>query len=212
MTSCCEDKSDVIERLHGRQSRTLKIVLTINVALFAAELTAGLMSGSTALMGDSLDNLGDALAYGLSLYAVGRDGGVKARVAIFKAAMIFIAGVFVLTQVLIRAAAPSMPVFETMGIMSAIAMLANGTCLLLLTRYRDDDVNMRSVWECSRNDIASNASVLVAGLGVWLTSSAWPDLAVGLALAALFLYSSGTIFRDALRALKIAEGTGSNLK
>ena len=72
MADCCEDKVCALDALRERQSSTLKQVLAINAVMFVVELTAGVVSGSTALLSDSLDNLGDALTYGLSLYAVSR--------------------------------------------------------------------------------------------------------------------------------------------
>ena len=73
---------------------------------------------------------------------------------------------------------------------------------------------MRSVWLCSRNDIIANVSVLFAALGVWLTNSGWPDLVVGVGIAALFLRSAGHVLKDALvtyaahkRALRRASRT-----
>lgn len=207
MALCCEEKTCAIEQLRERQLSTLKVVLAINIVLFGVELSAGLLAGSSALMSDSLDNLGDALTYGLSIYAVGRSVRTKSLIAMFKALMILVAGILVLVQVLIRATDPSLPVFQTMGIVSLIALAANSICLVMLTRHREDDVNMQSVWECSRNDIASNASVFVAGIGVWFTRSAWPDLLVGLALAILFLYSSAMILRNALGTLHKASET-----
>lgn len=61
---------------------------------------------------------------------------------------------------------------------------------------------MSSVWECSRNDVASNIAVFVAAGGVWLSHSGWPDILVGLALALLFLKSSTKVIRSAILELK----------
>ncbi len=96
MAHCCEDKACAIEALQTRQSSTLKLVLAINAVMFVLELAAGLLAGSTALLSDSLDNLGDALTYGLSLYAVARGVRAKAKVALFKGGLILSAGLFVL--------------------------------------------------------------------------------------------------------------------
>jgi Co/Zn/Cd efflux system component len=71
--------------------------------------------------------------------------------------------------------------------------------LALLWRRRADDLNMRSVWLCSRNDVTANAGVLLAALGVAFTGSAWPDIAVGAGIAALFLTSACGVIRAALR-------------
>ena len=202
MSECCSDKECAIEVLKARQSTTLKIVLLINAVMFVVELASGLLAKSTALLSDSLDNLGDAATYGLSLYAVSRSPRAKAKVALFKGALIMTAGVFVLIQLGYRIARPEVPVFETMGIVSLLALAANAVCLALLWKHRTEDVNMSSVWQCSRNDIASNLAVFVAAGGVWLARSPWPDLVVGLALAALFLRSAVRVIKDALYALR----------
>lgn len=201
MADCCDDKVCAIEALKERQSTTLRIVLAINVVMFFVELASGLWARSSALLADSLDNLGDAATYGLSLYAVARGARAKAKVALFKAALILSAALFVLGQVIYAAMHPGVPIFEAMGIVSLIALAANGTCLALLWKHRSEDVNMSSVWECSRNDIASNIAVFIAAFFVWASDSAWPDLVVGLLLAALFFRSAVTVTRAALRDL-----------
>lgn len=202
MSDCCENKSCAIDVLSERQSVTLKIVLAINAIMFVVELAAGLLAGSTALLSDSLDNLGDALTYGLSLYAVGSDTRSKAIVALFKGGLILAAGFFVVGQVAYKVFVPTLPVFETMGAISVLALLANGACLGLLWKHRSEDINMSSVWACSRNDIASNIAVLVAAVGVWFTQAGWPDLLVGSALACLFLWSAIRVLRGAMSALQ----------
>lgn len=204
MDSCCENKACALEALRERQGRTLKIVLAINAVMFVAELGSGLAARSTALMSDALDNLGDALTYGASLYAVPRGAEAKARVALFKGGLILLAGLFVLGQVVYRLAVPAQPIFETMGAVSLLAAAANGTCLALLWKHRREDVNMSSVWECSRNDIASNLAVFVAAGAVWLFDARWPDLVVGGLLSALFLRSALRVLRDASLALHTA--------
>ena len=202
MTDCCSDKECAIEALKARQSATLRIVLAINAVMFVVELTSGLLAKSTALLSDSLDNLDDALTYGLSLYSVSRGARSKAKVALFKGGLILTAGLFVLGQVIYGALHPGVPVFETMGIVSLVALGANATCLALLWKHRAEDVNMSSVWECSRNDIASNIAVFIAAGAVWLTQAGWPDLVVGLALASLFVRSAVGVSVDALRELR----------
>jgi len=186
----------------ARQRATLKIVLAINAVMFLVELAAGVFARSTALLSDSLDNLGDAATYGLSLYAVSRGARSKAKVALFKSGLILAAGLFVSGQVIYSILHPGVPVFEAMGIVSVIALAANLTCLALLWKHRLEDVNMSSVWECSRNDIASNIAVMVAAAAVWLLQSGWPDVIVGGLLACLFLRSAFNVLANALRELR----------
>jgi Co/Zn/Cd efflux system component len=202
MADCCNDKACEIEALRTRQSSTLKIVLGINAAMFLVELTAGLLSGSVSLVADSLDMLGDALVYGFSIYVVARGARMKANAALFKGGIMAVFGLFVLGQAVYKIAFPQVPVFEAIGAIGLLALATNGICFALLWRHRTDDINMSSVWLCSRNDIIANVSVLFAAVGVWLTHSGWPDILVGLALAALFLRSALFVLRGAITELR----------
>lgn len=205
MANCCQDKTCEIEALRGRQSFTLKIVLGINAVMFVVEMIAGLMSGSLSLLGDSLDMLGDALVYGFSIYVIGRGARMKAWAALIKGGIMAAFGLFVLGQAVFNILHPHVPVFEAIGVIGALALAANSLCLFLLWRHRTDDINMRSVWLCSRNDIIANVAVLFAACGVWLAGSAWPDIVVGLALAALFIQSSLSVLREARDELRTTD-------
>lgn len=202
MADCCNDKACGIDALRSRQSATLKAVLGINAVMFIVELTAGLLGNSVSLVADSLDMLGDALVYGFSLYVVARGAAMKARAALFKGGIMMAFGLFVLGQAIYRIVFPQLPVFETIGAIGLLALAANGACFFLLWRHRADDINMSSVWLCSRNDIIANVSVLFAAAGVWFTHSGWPDILVGLALAVLFLRSALFVLREAIKELR----------
>jgi Co/Zn/Cd efflux system component len=202
VSTCCDDKACAVEALRESQASTLKAVLAINAVMFVVELTAGLIAGSTALLSDSLDNLGDALTYGLSIFAISKDARAKAKVALFKGLLILLAALFVLAQVGYRALYGATPLFEAMGAVSLLALIGNSVCLALLWKHRTADVNMSSVWECSRNDIAGNIAVLVASASVWLTGSRWPDLLVGSLLSAWLLLSSARVLKSGLSELR----------
>ena len=199
MSDCCSDTACELEKLRLRQAATLKAVLAINIVMFSVEITAGLYAGSTALLADSLDMLGDALVYAFSLYVVGRSDAWKSGAALIKGIIMGVFGLFVLGQAVFKMLNPDVPHYQLIGIVGLLALLANSACLALLWRHRAEDVNMRSVWLCSRNDIIANVSVLVAALGVWLTHSQWPDIVIGLGIAGLFLRSAIHVIRDAIR-------------
>lgn len=202
MADCCNDKACEIEALRARQSSILKIVLVINAVMFAVELTAGLLARSVSLVADSLDMLGDALVYGVSIYVVARGAKMKAMAALFKGGTMLTFGLFVLGQAIYKIMFPHVPAFEAIGAVGLLALAANSLCLGLLWRHRADDINMSSVWLCSRNDIIANVSVLFAALGVWFTNSGWPDILVGMALAALFLRSALFVVRSAITEIR----------
>jgi cation diffusion facilitator family transporter len=197
MVDCCIDKTCAINRLRERQTATLRIVLVVNAAMFFVELVSGLLAGSVALLADSLDMLGDALVYGFSLYVVARSPVWKARAALAKAAVMGFFGVFVLGQLVHKLLFAQPPIVETMGAVGALALAANGICFALLWRHRAEDINMRSVWLCSRNDLLANVLVLLAALAVWLTLSPWPDIIVGGLICAVFLRSAFLVAREA---------------
>ncbi|MBK8871875.1 MAG: cation transporter [Elusimicrobia bacterium] len=89
-----------------------------------------------------------------------------------------------------------------MGAVGVAALAANALCLLLLYKHKDDDINMRSTWLCSRNDVLANLGVmLAAALVLWL-GSPWPDIVIGGVIAAMILISSIGILREALHELK----------
>lgn len=201
MSKCC-NHNDIPNKLHERQRGTLRIVLVINVIMFIVILFAALVAKSTALMADSLDNLGDALTYALSLYAVSRGASVKAKVALFKGCLILLAAIAVAAQIIYKLFVPSVPLFEIMGSFSILGLAANSACLFLLWRHRDEDVNMSSVWECSRNDIASNLSVFIAAGAVWFTGSGWPDIVVALGLVWLLMSSAIRVISSAMAELR----------
>lgn len=201
MSGCC-DQDCSLDRLRVRQRGTLKAVLGINAVMFLVIVVAALYGESSALLADSLDNLGDALTYGLSLYAVSRGATVKAKVALFKGGLILLAALVVAVQIAYRLVVPVTPLFEIMGIFSLLGLAANSICLFLLWRHRHEDVNMSSVWECSRNDIASNLSVFVAAGAVWFTGSGWPDIAVALGLLWLLMRSAMRVISSAMAELR----------
>jgi Co/Zn/Cd efflux system component len=195
---CCAVTADV----PARQRRVLQTVLAINGAMFVVELVASLLAHSTALLADSVDMLGDAIVYGFSLYVVGRGAGWAARAALLKGGIMAAFGAGVLVEVVLKLAHGLVPAVEIMTGVGLLALAANGGTLLVLWRRRADDVNMRSAWLCSRNDVIANGAVLLAAGGVALTGSAWPDVAVGLLIAALFTTSAVDVLRTARRELR----------
>ena len=199
MDACCE-----VRPVQQSQRRVLRIVLWINLAMFALEFGAGLLAHSTALLADSVDMLGDAVVYGFSLYVIGRGAQWQARGALLKGGIMaaFAAGIAVeIAMKLARGVTPDSGVMSAIG---AVAFLANASVLAFLWRRRADDLNMRSAWLCSRNDVVANAGVLVAAAAVMLSGSAWPDIVTGLAIAALFGASAAGIIRRALSARRPA--------
>lgn len=205
--SCCQNKDAELEALKAEQSRLLTIVLLINAVMFVVEMGAGLYAHSSALKADSLDMLGDALVYGFSLYVVSKDQIWKARAALLKGMIMGIFGLGVLLETGFKIMAPVTPYSSTMLSIGLLAFAANAICLILLTRHKSDDINMKSVWICSRNDIIANSGVLLAAGAVFMTGSHWPDVIMGTLMATLFLQSSVGVIQEARAEQKAAGST-----
>jgi Co/Zn/Cd efflux system component len=195
---CCDSKANELEILWSRQSRIVWVVLAINSTMFLAESMAGLLAGSAALLADSLDMLGDALVYGVSLAVIGRSPQSRAGAATLKGAVMLLFGFGVLAEVAYKLYSHDVPESVIMSVTAAVALVANSICLLLLTSHRTDDINMRSAWICSRNDLAANIGVILAAAGVFLTKSIWPDIIIGVLITGLFLTSSIRVLGQAI--------------
>ncbi|MCC6879561.1 MAG: cation transporter [Rhodocyclaceae bacterium] len=196
---CCENKSCEIEALAAQadQRRVLIAVLAINAAMFVIEFGGGLAARSAALMADSVDMLGDALVYGLSLFALSRSARWKAGAALAKGVFILGLGAAVLVEIGLKIAYGAPPKSGLMLGFGALALAANLVCLALLWRFRRLDVNMSSTFECSRNDVIANVGVLAAAGGVAVFASPWPDIAVAAVIAAFFLRSAVKVLGEA---------------
>ena len=204
---CCSAKGCELEQLAGQadQRRVLIIVLLINAVMFVAEFGAGLVAGSTALMADALDMLGDALVYGVSLLAITRSDRWKAGAAAFKGAFILLLGVGIVINVVAKISSGVPPSSTLMLVFGTAALAANVNCLSLLWRFRKQDVNIASTFECSRNDVISNVGVLIAAGAVAILSSPWPDILIGGAMAMIVLRSAVRVLRASLPQLRRQE-------
>jgi cation diffusion facilitator family transporter len=205
MDTCCEAKAEELSALRGEQKKVLTIVLVINAVLFFVEAGAGLLAQSTALLADSLDMLGDALVYGFSLYVLWRSAELKALAAMLKGVVMAVFGFGVLSEAVYKAMVGVIPSAETMGIIGLLVLVGNGLCFFLLLRHRADDINMRSTWLCSRNDIVANCAVLVAAGGVAFFQSIWPDVVTGAVIAFLFLRTAFGVLTDSIQQYRMLQ-------
>jgi Co/Zn/Cd efflux system component len=198
---CCQDVARELAQTAERR-RILRVVLAINVVVFLAEFGVGWIARSVAVQADSLDALGDALVYVITLSVLDRSLRARAWATATKGLIQLAFGLGVLGAAVSHLVGTVAPTPALMGIAASGALAANLACFLLLFRFRDGDLNMRSVWLCSRNDVIGNAATLVVAGLVAVTGSGWPDVIVGGALAMLFLKTSWTVLRSARGPLR----------
>jgi Co/Zn/Cd efflux system component len=179
--------------------RALWVVIGINASMFVVEMIAGSLAGSQALQADALDFFGDSLTYGISLFVLGMSLRVRATAALLKGISLALMGIWVFGSTAYQILVLGVPSAPVMGAIGALALAANLASVLVLMRYKDGDANVRSVWLCSRNDAIGNVAVMLAAGGVFVTGTAWPDLAVAGLMAGLFLWSSAQIIAQGLK-------------
>ena len=194
---CCQSKAKELKKLQKRQSKILWIILIINAVMFVVEFSGGIKAGSLSLTGDSLDMLGDALVYGCSLYVIQKGRKAQIQAAMLKGGIMFLSAIAVFARATYQLFAQTVPTVQLMSEIGILALVANLICFLLLIRHRNDNINMSSVWLCSRNDIIANISVLITAGLVALTDSFLPDFILGLFLTVVFAQSAGKVLTQA---------------
>ncbi len=160
---CCSNKSRDLERLarQADQRRVLLAVLAINAAISVIESSAGVIARSAAPMVNSVDLLGDALVYGISLYAVARSERWEGGAALVKGGFILPFGVGVMIEIAVKISTCVPPESTVMLGIAAPTLFANLACLKLLWRFRTQDVTMASTFKCSRNDVIADSGVML---------------------------------------------------
>lgn len=179
----------------AREARTLELLLAINAAMFVTEMTVAWFAESTGLLADSLDMLADAAVYGLALYAVGRAASAKLRAAHVSGWLQAALAVGALVEVVRRGVVGSEPESPLMIGMASVALVANASCLWLVTKHRAGGAHMKASMIFSANDVLANIGVIAAGALVALTGSQYPDLAIGTLIAAVVLLGARRILR-----------------
>ncbi len=200
MSDCCDD--NCAGDLSGEKKKILLIVLVLNALMFVVEFSLGWLAASTGLMADSLDMLADAVVYGISFLVVHGTMQQKAGAALINGCLQTLLVFVVLYSVISHFLAGTVPDSFSMGWVAALALLVNLICFILLSRYRNGDINLRSTWLCSRNDMVANIGVIVAALLVAVLQAGWPDLLIGCVIALFVLRSALGIIKDSLGVLR----------
>lgn len=196
--SISADNYATIDNTH-KESKLLWQVLAINFFFFVLEFTTGFISNSMGLVADSLDMLADSIVYGLALFGVGGLMVRKKNIARLAGYFQLTLAVFGMIEVTRRfIGLEAVPAFQTMIVISILALAGNGTCLYLLQKNNSKDAHMQASMIFTSNDVIVNLGVIVAGVLVYLTNSKYPDLIVGTIV--FFLVGQG-----ALKILKLSK-------
>lgn len=190
--SVSADNYETIPDNTNRERQLLWQVLAINFFFFALELTTGFISKSMGLVADSLDMLADSIVYGLALFAVGGTIAQKKNVAKSAGYFQLTLAIFGFIEVVRRfVGLETIPAFQTMIIISILALIGNTLCLYLLQKSKSKDAHMQASMIFTSNDVIVNLGVILAGGLVYLTNTKYPDLIVGAIV--LFIVGHGAI-------------------
>lgn len=200
MSCGCEAMTDSIA-----QRRALLIALGLNASMFVIGFIAGIVAQSTGLIADSLDMLGDALAYSIALSAVHRGDLFKARAAKASGSVLLVLGLGVLFDAIRRGVVGASPKSGVMMGVAGLSLAVNSTVLYLLGRYRNREVHLRATWIFTRVDVIANAAVIFSGFTILVTGFRFIDLIVGAAIGLYVLKEALEILRQARKAREKAE-------
>jgi Co/Zn/Cd efflux system component len=186
--------------------RAVGVVALLNLAYFGVEFAIALAIGSVALFADSIDFLEDASVNVLILVALGWSLRLRARVGMVLAGIILIPGLATLWTATEKVLLPVPPDPLPLTLTGLGALVVNATCALILAGYRRHGGSLtRAAFLSARNDVLANAAIILAGLiTAHLWRSAWPDLVVGLAIAAMNADAAREVWQAARQEQRIA--------
>ena len=180
--------------------RTLFIVAALNLAYFGVEFAVALVIGSVSLFADSIDFLEDAAINVLILLAMRWSATSRSAVGKLLAGIILIPGLATLWMTWEKIALPVPPAPLPLSITGAGALLVNFACAVLLVQFKHHGGSLGlAAFLSARNDVLANAAIVLAGLVTHATQSIWPDLLVGLGIAAMNADAAGDVYRAAGR-------------
>ena len=162
------------------------LVAILNLAYFGVEFAVALAIGSVSLFADSVDFLEDASVNFLIAIAIGWSATSRARVGMALAGILFIPGLATLWTAWEKFLAPMPPAPLPLSLAGVGALAINLSCALMLLQFRAHSGSLtRAAFLSARNDVLANVAIIAAGLVTAYTLSGWPDLIVGLAIAAM---------------------------
>ena len=177
---------DTLDPTDSALRRAVTLVALANLAYFFVEFAVARRIGSVSLFADSVDFLEDASVNFLIFAALGWSARNRARVGMFLAAVLLVPALALLWTTWQKFSSPVPPDPMLLSATGLGALLVNVGCALLLARFRHASGSLtRAAFLSARNDAFANVAIVAAGLITLRWASAWPDLLVGLAIAAM---------------------------
>ncbi len=180
--------------------RAVLVVALLNLAYFGVEFSVALRIGSVSLFADSVDFLEDTSVNLLILVALGWSAKNRARLGMALAGILLVPGLAAVWTAVQKFSAPVAPEALPLTLTGGGALLVNLACAFILARFRHHAGSLtRAAFLSARNDALANVAIIAAGLVTAATLSLWPDLIVGLGIAALNADAAREVYLRAKR-------------
>jgi Co/Zn/Cd efflux system component len=178
--------------------RIVLIVALLNLGYFGVEFVAAIRIGSVSLFADSVDFLEDTAINLLIFVALGWTAIRRARVGMVLAALMLVPGLAFLWSLVQKYLDPVPPDAFVLTLVGLGALAVNLTAALLLARHRAVQGSLtRAAFLSARNDALANVAIIAAGVLTAAHPSVWPDVIVGLAIAAMNLDAAHEVWEAA---------------
>jgi Co/Zn/Cd efflux system component len=178
--------------------RTVRNVAALNLFYFVIEFTVALVIGSVSLFADSVDFLEDGAVNLLILAGLGLTARRRAKLGMLLAAIILVPALATLWTAWQNYLSGAVPEPVPLSITGAGALIVNAFCAWLLAPFRTSGGSLtRAAFLSARNDVIANVAIIAAGLLTALAGSNWPDLIIGLAIAALNANAAREVYEEA---------------
>lgn len=190
----------VNERAASRQlHRAVTLVALLNILYFGIEFAVALVIGSVSLFADSVDFLEDTSVNLLILIGLAWSARNRARLGMVLALVLLVPGLATLWTAWLKFGQPIAPNSLALSVTGCGALTVNLTCALLLARVRHHGGSLtRAAFLSARNDAAANVAIITAGaVTAFVWRSSWPDLIIGLAIAAMNLDAAKEVWDTA---------------
>lgn len=182
--------------------KALHRVFAIHIFMFLVSFAAAMLARSSSVFADSIDFIGDAGGYALSLYVLRKTQIVRASVSIAKSFTMMGFGLLVLVYALQRYIEGTIPDYEIMIFAGLAGILSHLVCIAFLWKFRNGDSNQVSVWICTINDLFCNSITVIAAILVWYTNSIIPDIVAAILIVSIAIYGAWVILKRALKEIK----------
>jgi Co/Zn/Cd efflux system component len=197
-------KDRVSEPNHSALRTAVKFVAAANLAYFFVEFGIARRIGSVSLFADSIDFLEDAAVNLLILIALGWKAAHRARVGRLLSLVLLIPGLAVIWSAWQKFRLPTPPEPWLLSATGAGALAVNVVCALVLTRFRDHRGSLtRAAFLSARNDAIASVAIVGVGLLTFVLQTGWPDLIVGLGIAAMNADAAADVWKAAGKELSV---------